>query len=563
RLLGLVAAQPYLVEGKTFDAREGHRLGLVHELVADASQLRERALAWIAANPKVQQPWDAKDWHMPGGTASNPKLAAALTVAPAMLRKATRGLYPAPEAVLATMVEGSLVDYDTALHIESRALANIMSGSNARAMVSAFFFDLNAVKSGRSRPAGVAASRPRKVGVLGAGMMGAGIAWANASRGIATVLKDVSMERAQAGKAVSATLAAQRVAKGRMTADEQAALLARIEPTDRDAGLQGCDLIIEAVFENRELKAQVTKAAEPMLAGASGFATGVFASNTSTLPITGLAAASARPDKFIGIHFFSPVDRMKLVEIIRGERTDDETVARAFDYVQAIGKLPIVVNDARGFFTSRVFASFVTEGAAMLGEGIPAAVIENAGLQAGMPVGPLAVLDETSLALSVHVLEQTRADFAAEGRPFEASAGERVIELMVKEHKRPGRAAGAGFYDYPEGGRKALWPGLAALFGKPVEWQLDELVDRLLFRQSVETARCLHEGVLRSVHEANIGSLFGIGFPGWTGGALQFAYGMGLDRYAERAAALAARHGERFALAPAVIETLRKHAPRY
>ena len=238
-------------------------------------------------------------------------------------------------------------------------------------------------------------------------------------------------------------------------------------------------------------------------------------------------------------------------------------MARALDYVHAIGKLPIVVNDARGFFTSRVFASFVTEGAAMLGEGIPAAVIENAGLQAGMPVGPLAVLDETSLALSVHVLEQTRADFAAEGRPYEASAGERVIELMVKEHKRPGRAAGAGFYDYPEGGRKALWPGLAALFGKPVAWQLDELVERLLFRQSVETARCLHEGVLRSVHEANIGSLFGIGFPGWTGGALQFAYGMGLDRYAERAAALAARHGERFALAPAVIGTLRKHAPRY
>ncbi|HUG26145.1 3-hydroxyacyl-CoA dehydrogenase NAD-binding domain-containing protein [Piscinibacter sp.] len=564
RLLGLLGAQPYLLEGKTFSPREAAELGLVNELVADAARLRERALAWIAEHPTAQQPWDDKAYKMPGGTPAQPKVANALTVAPAMLRKTTRGLYPAPEAVLEVMVEGAMVDYDTALRIESRHLAKIMTGPNARAMISAFFFDLNAIKSGRSRPKDVPRSRPLKVGVLGAGMMGTGIAWVNASRGIATVLKDVSLAKAQAGKDLSRQLAEARVAKGRMSAAEQAALLERITPTQDDADLRGCDLIVEAVFENRELKAAVTHAAEPMLVPAHGFATGVFASNTSTLPITGLARASARPEKFIGIHFFSPVDKMKLVEIIRGERTDDETVARAFDYVQALGKLPIVVNDSRGFFTSRVFASFVTEGAAMLSEGIPAAVIENAGLQAGMPVGPLAVLDETSLALSVHVLDQTRADFAAGGKNYEASAGERLIELMVKEHGRSGRPAGSGFYDYPTGARKTLWPKLKTLFEKPgVSWNLGELKDRLLWRQAVETARCLQEGVLTSVHEGNIGSIFGIGFPAWTGGALQLGYGMGVDRFAARAEQLAEKYGARFRLGSEVLDTLKRHQPRY
>ena len=559
RLLGLMGAQPFILEGKTFGPAQAKELGLVHELVADASQLRERALAWIAEHQTAQQPWDDKAWKMPGGGPSNPKIAGGLTVAPAMLRKTTRGLYPAPEAALAVMVEGASVDVDTALRIESRYLARLMTGRNARAMIGAFFFDLNAIKSGRSRPRDVPRGKPVKVGVIGAGMMGAGIAWANASRGLATVLKDVSIEKAQAGKAYSEKLAAERVAKKRMGAEEQAALLARIVPTASDDDLQDCDLIVEAVFENRELKAQVTRAAEPRLVRG-----GVFASNTSTLPITGLAQASARPEKFVGIHFFSPVDKMKLVEIIRGARTDDETVAKAFDYVQAIGKVPIVVNDSRGFFTSRVFGTFVMEGAAMLAEGIPAAAIENAGLQAGMPVGPLAVLDETALSLSVHVLEQTRADFAAEGKAYACTPGERLVELMVKEHKRAGRAAGGGFYDYPAGEKKVLWPQLGPLFEKPgIAWDIGELKDRLLWRQAVETARCLHEGVLTSVHDANIGSIFGIGFPAWTGGALQFVYGMGVDAFAKRADELAQRHGEGFALGDAVRKTLRERQPAY
>jgi len=404
RLLGLMGAQPYVLESKLFTPSEGHALGLVHELVADASALRERALAFIAAHPTSMQPWDDKAYKIPGGTPSNPKILAGLAVAPAMMKKKTRGLYPAPEYALNAMVEGAQVDFDTALRIESRYLAKLIVSPVAKNMINTFFFNMGAIRSGASRPKDVPRYKPAKVGILGAGMMGAGIAYAQASRGIATVLKDVSLEKAELGKAYSARLTQPKVEKGRMLPMAQEALLGRIQPTDQASALQGCDLIIEAVFENRALKAQVTQEAEPQLA-AGGF----FASNTSTLPISGLAQASAKPSKFVGIHFFSPVDKMKLVEIIRGRDTDDETVARAFDYVQSLGKIPIVVNDARGFYTSRTFGTFVMEGAAMLGEGIPAPVIENASMQAGMPVGPLAVLDETALSLSVHVLDQTRA----------------------------------------------------------------------------------------------------------------------------------------------------------
>ncbi|PWW48788.1 3-hydroxyacyl-CoA dehydrogenase NAD-binding domain-containing protein [Melaminivora alkalimesophila] len=559
RLLGLMAAQPLILEGKTFGPAEAQQMGLVHQLVDTREELLPAALAHIAAHPEAQQPWDAKDYRMPGGAPTSPKIANALVVAPAMLTKTTRGRYPAPEAALAAMVEGALVDYDTALRIESRYLARLMTSPVARNMINTFFFDMNAIKAGKSRPAGVARFKPTKVGILGAGMMGAGIAWAQASRGIETVLKDVDQDKADKGRAYSEKLAAKRVEKGRMKPEAAQELLARITPTASAADLAGCELIIEAVFENRELKAQVTREAEPQLAEG-----GFFASNTSTLPISGLAQASARPEKFIGIHFFSPVDKMKLVEIIRGRQTDDETVARAFDYVQALAKIPIVVNDSRGFYTSRTFGTFVMEGAAMLSEGIPAAVIENAAMQAGMPVGPLAVLDETALTLSVHVMEQTRADFAAEGRQYQATPGELLVERMVKEFQRPGRAGGGGFYDYPEGGKKHLWPRLRELFEKPgVEWDVQDIQDRLLYRQAIETARCLAEGVLTSVHDANIGSIFGIGFPAWTGGAMQFIYGMGVDAFLRRVDELAERHGDGFALDDRAREAIRAHQPQY
>ncbi len=569
RLLGLMGAQPYVLESKLFSPAEAQQMGVVHELVDSADQLIARAKAWIESvqgnAEAATHPWDRKVYKMPGGTPSNPKIAGGLVVAPAMLKTKTRGLYPAPHATLAAMVEGAQVDFDTAMRIESRYLASLMIGPVAKNMINTFFFNLNAIKSGQSRPGPSTGSgrtekyKPQKVGVLGAGMMGAGIAYAQASRGIATVLKDVSLDKAAQGKAYSQKITQARVDKGRMNPHDQTALLGRITPTASAADLKGCDLIIEAVFENRELKAQVTKEAEPMLAEG-----GFFASNTSTLPISGLAQASAKPEKFIGIHFFSPVDKMKLVEIIRGQQTDDETVARAFDYVLALGKLPIVVNDSRGFYTSRTFGTYVMEGTAMLGEGIPAALIENAAVQADLPVGPLAVLDETALSLSVHVLDQTRADFKAGGKTYEATPGELLVERMVKELKRNGRAAGGGFYDYPKGDKKHLWPELKTLFEKPgVEWKVQDIQDRLLYRQSVETARCLAEGVLTSVHDANIGSIFGIGFPGWTGGAMQFIYGQGIDKFEQRCAELTAKHGDGFKLSDEVKATIGKFEPNY
>ena len=563
RSLGLLAAQPYILESKLFGPEQAFKLGLVHELVDTDSDLPKCAMDFIAASQNKPEAclhiWDRKDYEMPGGTPHNPKLAGILSLAPAALKQKTRGLYPAPEAALAAMAEGALVDFDTAMRIESRYLAGLMTSGIAQNMINTVFFNMNNIKSGLSRPAGLPRYRPQKVGVLGAGMMGSGIAYSQASRGIASVLKDVTLEKAEKGKAYSAALAQKLVDKGSVTEEQKATLLNLIQATDNTQDLKGCDLIIEAVFEQRELKAAVTKESQSMLAEG-----GFFASNTSTLPISGLALSSTQPEKFVGIHFFSPVDKMKLVEIIRGEKTDDETIARAFDYVLALGKLPIVVNDSRGFYTSRTFATFVMEGASMLQEGIPAPMIENLAMQVGMPVGPLAVIDETALTLSVHVLDQTREDFKKEGRSYVPNSGELLVEQMVKELKRGGRVAGGGFYDYPVGQKKMLWPDLKKLFEKShITISVQDIKDRFLFRQAIETARCLDEGVLKSVHEGNIGSIFGIGYPAWTGGALQFIYSMGVPNFAKRSQELALQYGLGFNVSQEVLETLEKYKPVY
>ncbi len=543
RLLGLQAALPFLAEGKLMRPAEALKLKLVDGLVADRAALLPAARAWIAANPEPKQPWDRKEYKIPGGGAGSPALGMLVVAAPAVLTQKTRGLYPAPEAILACAVEGTRTDFDSAMRNESRYLAKLMTGQVARNMITAFFFHLNAIKSGGSRPKAPPKWKAGKVGILGAGMMGAAIAYVNASRRVACVLKDVTQEQAEKGKGYSAKLLEKRVKQGR--SDEAAAkrTLDLIQPTASAADLAGCELVIEAVFENRELKAQVTKEAEPRLAPE-----GIFASNTSTLPITGLAQAAQHPERFIGLHFFSPADKMQLVEIIVGKQTSDATLARAFDYVQQIGKTPIVVNDSRGFFTSRVFGTWVSEGQAMLLEGIPAPVIENAARQAGMPVGPLAIADEVSMKLSQMVRKQAAADLATEGKAYRKHPAHALVDRMVDEFKRPGRAGGAGFYEYPAEGEKFLWPELKRLFEKPgVAWDMQELKDRILYIQAIESARCLEEGVLRSVADANIGSIFGIGFPAWAGGALQFINAVGLAQFAARADALAAKYGERYA----------------
>jgi len=541
RMIGIQAALPLILEGKRLKPKDALAAGLVDELAPDLNEAIARAKAWIAEHPESRQPWDETNFRWPGGPSVTPKNAMMWSVAPSMLNQKTRDCYPAPHAALAAVFEGGCVDFDTGCRIESRYFADIAVGSVAKNMLTAFWFQLRQIGKGESRPAEVPAWRASKVGILGAGMMGAGIAYAAARGGLDVVLKDVDRAAAERGKAHSETLLSKAVGKGRISAEAMAATLERIAPTDAAEDLAGCDLIIEAVFEDRALKAEVTREAEARLAEDATFAT-----NTSTLPITGLAAASRRPQNFIGLHFFSPVDKMKLVEIIVGEQTGDTALARAFDFVQQIGKTPIVVNDSRGFYTSRVFSAYVLEGVALLREGQQPRAIESAGLAAGMPVGPLAVSDEVSLALMHRIMTQTRADGAAKPHPADA-----VIERMVVELDRPGKKAGRGFYDYPKDGPKRLWPGLREQW-PPLGGALDqrEMMDRLMFIQALEAARCLEEGVLRSVADANIGSIFGWGFPAFKGGALQFINDYGLAAFTARADALAAAHGARFTPSP-------------
>lgn len=543
RMLGLEKALPYLLEGKKVRPQQALLAGLVNELATDRDELLAKSRAWILANPDAKQPWDNKGYQIPGGTPSSPKVAQMLAIAPSILRSKTQGCFPAPEKILCAAVEGAQVDFDAAHLIETRYFTELVTGQVAKNMIGTFWFQLNEINAGRSRPQGYAPYVTRKVGVLGAGMMGAGIAYVSASAGIDVVLKDINLAAAEKGKAHSAALLDKKVSRGQLTAEQRETTLARILPTASDDDLAGCDLIIEAVFEDRELKAKVSAAAQNVVG-----ADAVIASNTSTLPISGLATAVPDQAKFIGLHFFSPVDKMPLVEIIKGARTSDETLARGFDFVLQIKKTPIVVNDSRGFFTSRVFGTFTNEGIAMLGEGVAAPMIETEARKAGMPVGPLAVSDEVSLSLMSHIRQQTAKDLQAEGKAVPTHPATAVIDLLVNEYKRVGKAAGGGFYEYPNGGQKYLWPELKSRFERPDQRiSPQDVRDRLLFIQAIETVRCVEEGVLMSTADANVGSIFGIGFAAWSGGALQFINQYGLNDFIARACYLAEQYGERFA----------------
>ncbi|MFD8994532.1 3-hydroxyacyl-CoA dehydrogenase NAD-binding domain-containing protein [Streptomyces abikoensis] len=559
RLLGITdALLKLLLQGTQYSPRRALEAGLVHELAADPEDLLAKARAFVDAHPDSRQPWDEKGYKIPGGTPASPRFAANLPAFPATLRKQTGGApYPAPRNILAAAVEGSQVDFETAQVIEARYFTELVTGQTAKNMIQAFFFDLQAVNSGRSRPRDIAPRTVSKVAVLGAGMMGAGIAYACARAGLEVVLKDVSAENAAKGKAYSERLLDKAVARGRTTEAERDALLARITPTAGVADLAGCDVVIEAVFEDPALKHKVFQEVQQVVAPDA-----LLCSNTSTLPITLLAEGVERPADFVGLHFFSPVDKMPLVEIIKGERTGDEALARAFDLVRRIRKTPIVVNDSRGFFTSRVIGRFINEGVAMIGEGLPAASVEQAAAQAGYPAKVLSLMDELTLTLPRKIREETRRAIEETGGTWAPHPADAVIDRMVDEFGRTGRSGGAGFYDYVDGRRAGLWPGLAEHFGRPdaAPVPFTDMMERMLFSEALDTVRCLEEGVLTSVADANIGSVMGIGFPGWTGGALQYVNGYegGLPGFLARARELQEAYGERFAPPALLVEKAEK-----
>ncbi|WP_055603807.1 3-hydroxyacyl-CoA dehydrogenase NAD-binding domain-containing protein [Streptomyces aureus] len=547
RLMGITdALLKVLLQGTQYTPRRALDSGLVHEVAATPEEMMAKAIAFIDAHPESRQPWDVPGYRIPGGTPSNPKFAANLPAFPANLRKQLNGApYPAPRNIMAAAVEGSQVDFETAQVIESRYFTELVIGQTAKNMIQAFFFDLQAVNSGASRPKGIEPRPVRKVAVLGAGMMGAGIAYSCARAGIEVVLKDVSAESAAKGKAYSEALCAKAVERGRTTQEKADALLARITPTAEVRDLAGCDAVIEAVFEDTALKHKVFQEIQAVVEPDA-----LLCSNTSTLPISVLAEGVERQSDFIGLHFFSPVDKMPLVEIIKGGRTGDEALARAFDLVRQINKTPIVVNDSRGFFTSRVIGHFINEGVAMVGEGIEPASVEQAAAQAGYPAKVLSLMDELTLTLPRKIRNETKRAIEEAGGTWTSHPGEAVIDRMVDEFGRPGRSGGAGFYEYGEDGRRGkLWPGLREHFARPgYEIPFRDMQERMLFSEALDTVRLLEEGVLTSVADANIGSIMGIGFPAWTGGVLQYINGYegGVAGFAARARELAETYGERF-----------------
>ncbi|MBU2669156.1 enoyl-CoA hydratase/isomerase family protein [Actinoplanes bogorensis] len=514
RMLGLTPAlTTWLLTGRRLRPSDAVTNGLLDAVASTPAELVALAREWIVANPEATQPWDRPGYRMPGGTPASRSTAAQLPAFPATLRQQLKGAaLPAPEKILATAVEGAQVDFETAQIIETRNLITLLTGRIAKNMIGALFFDLRAVNGGLARPNVEVTEPARRVAVLGAGMMGAGIAQACARAGFDVVVKDVTPE-----------LAARAAGPG-------------ITTTADVTDLAGCDVVIEAVFEDPAVKRDVFAEVLPVVAPDA-----LLASNTSTLPITGLAEGTDRPADFLGMHFFSPVARMPLLELVAGARTSDATVARAFDLGRRLGKTPIVVNDGRGFFTSRVIGKFLDEAIGMLTEGVPAPSIEHAALQAGYPTGPLALADEVSLTL----VQRIRVQFEAADSGFVRLPAHALVDAMVDDHDRPGRGAGRGFYAYGEGKRSGLWEGLAAMSttaGRAVP--LDDLKDRFLFAEALDARRCLAEGVLRTAEDGNVGSILGIGYPAWTGGVLRFA-----DQHADfdgRARELADRYGARF-----------------
>ena len=540
RLIGVQAAMTAMSAGSSWRPNDAKGAGVVHEVVAKGGEV-EAAKAWIKGGGKAVQPWDDKSFKLPGGGPYHPAGIQNFLVGNAMLRKQSYGNYPAVLNLMKAVYEGIQVPMDAALRIETRYFIKTLMTPQAQAMIRSLFLSKQELDKGAVRPAGQPKSDPKKVTVIGAGMMGAGIAYVQALAGIETILIDRTQEDADKGKAHVADLLKKRLSRGQITQEKFDALLGSVTATTDYDLIKGSDLVIEAVFENREIKADVTKRAEAQLeAGA------VFGSNTSTLPITGLAEASVRPEDFIGIHFFSPVDKMMLVEVILGEKTGEAAIAKALDYIMKIKKTPIVVNDGRGFYTSRCFGTYVAEGLAMLEEGYAPALIDNIGRMTGMPRGPLEMHDDVALDLSVKIAKQTQEDL---GDAYEPLPGWKIVKTMVEDLGRYGRKNGKGFYDY-ETKPKKLWSGLSDLAPVKINESTPELVEdqkqRLLYRQAVEVARCWEEGVIDDPREADVGAILAWGFAPWTGGPITLIDQTGLTAFVAQADDYAARYGDRF-----------------
>ena len=541
RIIGLEASLPLLLQGTHLSPAKAAEMGIVDRLVEPGQEVAA-AKQWILDGGEAVQPWDKKGFKVPGGAGlMHPKAIQTQMFGVALLQKTTNHNYPAPIAIMSAVYEGSVLPIDTALEIESKYFAELLTNVVARNMIRTLFVNKGAADKLVRRPQGIDRRKVTKLGVLGAGMMGAGIAFVSARAGMHVVLLDRSRDDAEKGKDYSRQLLQKRVDRGRMEAAAAADVLELIETTDDYSKLEGCEYVIEAVFEDRKIKADVTAKTEAVISSDA-----IFGSNTSTLPITGLAEASGRPQNFIGIHFFSPVDKMPLVEVIVGEKTSDEAIARTLDYIQQIRKTPIVVNDSRGFYTSRVFSTFTREGIAMLAEGVNPALIENVAKHAGMPVGPLAVTDEVSLELAYKIGKQTKADL---GDDYVETPADAVMETMVVELDRRGKRFGAGFYEYSDDGGKRLWPGLSSQFPVSAEQPTaQEVKTRLLYVQAIDAARCLEEGVLTHPADADVGSVFGWGFPPYTGGTLSFIETVGVKAFVDEANRLAKQYGPRFAV---------------
>lgn len=547
RMIGIRRALPYLLEGRKVAPAVALQEGIVDEVVPAASLLA-RSKEWLLSEgPQFSvKPWDAKGFKFPGGGPQTPATTQIFFGASAQILNKTQGLYPAPEAILACLYDGCHVDLDNALKIEQRQFARLATSPATKNMIRTLFYSMGDANRLADRPKSVPTCRYKKVGILGAGMMGAGVAHVSALAGIQVVLLDTTLEAAERGKAYSAKLLDAQVAKGRLASEKRDRTLAFIQPTAEFSSLGDCDMVIEAVFEDREIKAEVTRKAEAAMS-----ADAVFASNTSTLPITGLAEVSCRPAKFVGLHFFSPVEKMPLVEVIRGKRTSEATIAQAMDFVKQIRKTPIVVNDCPSFYANRAFSMFPYEAMTMLGEGVNPNLIENAARLAGMPMPALALVDEFSLELMHKVYKQAQLD---QGKNYKKQPQDEVLVTMVEKLGRIGRKAGKGFYEYPAAEKKRLWPGLAEHFPLADEQPtLDEVRKRLMYSQSIEAARCISEGIC-SIKDADVGSLLGWGFPAALGGAISHIDTVGASRFVAESDQMAKAHGPRFEVPQALRE---------